>query len=205
MNAKVEIMDDIKRTISKGLDLKILMNPRLPSIEGTVISSRYTFFNDEEDYCSRYHQAYEEEEYLFAMDDGSYFQINYEFDIKSKYKSFIKKQNLCFLPGISPETGKPIHCYLRLDYDSEEANSFFHPQAHLHIGLGNDLRIPVDNVLKLSDFFELVLYLYYGDYLSKWNNQLKIGHSITVVNEGLSKYQILADELKSFFYFHQKE
>lgn len=205
MNAKTEIMEDIKGTINKGLKLKILMNPRLPSIEETVISSRYTFFNDEEDYCLRYHEAYEEEKYLFAMDDGSYFQINYEFDIKSKYKSFVKKQNLCFLPGISPKTGKPIHCYLRLDYDSGEANSFFHPQAHLHIGLGNDLRIPVDNILKLSDFFELVLYLYYGEYLSKWNNKLKIGHSISVVNDGLSKYQILADELKSFFYFHQKE
>ena len=205
MDAKTVILNDIKRTINKGLKLKILMNPRLPSTERTVISSKYTFFTDEADYCSRYHQAYEEEKYLFAMDDGSYFQINYEFDIKSKYNSFVKKQNLCFLPGISSKTGKPIHCYLRLDYDSGETNSFFHPQAHLHIGLGNDLRIPVNNILKLSDFFELVLYLYYSEYLSKWNDKLKIGHSISVADDGLSRYQILADELKSFFYFHQKE
>ena len=75
----------------------------------------------------------------------------------------------------------------------------------MHIGLGNDLRIPVDNILKLSDFFELVLYLYYDEYLRKWNSQIKIGHTISVVNDGLSKYQILADELKSYFYFHQKE
>lgn len=205
MNAKEEIIKDIKRTINKGLKLNILVNPRTPISEDTVISSKFTFFKDEEDYCLRYHQAYEEEKYLFAMEDGSYFQIHYEFDVKSKYKSFIRKQNLCFLPGISEKTCKPIHCYLRLDYNAGESSSFFHPQAHLHIGLGNDLRIPVDNILRLSDFLELVFYLFYSEYLCKWNEQLKIGYSIFETKDSLSRYQILAEELKTFFYFHQKE
>jgi len=204
MNAKKEILEDISTTISKGLSKGIIMNPRKPMDEGNKITCRHTRFTNEEDYCARCSEEYEDNNYLFTMEDGSYFQANFEFKIRSSKTSFLTKQTLCFLPSISETTHKPIHCYLRLDYDSEVCNSFFHSQAHLHVGLGNDLRIPVDNILKLSDFLEFVLYLFYEDKLQLWRPELKTEHTISDSSTSLTQTQILANELKAYFYLHQK-
>ncbi len=205
MNAYKEVKQDIKRTISIGLSNGILVNPKDPKATDISITSKHSFIDKCDNYSESYQHDYELGNYLFAMNDGSYFQIHYDFINKSKNTSYIKQSSLCFLPGLNQETGQPIHSYLRLDYDSEGKNSFFHPQAHLHVGIGNDLRIPVDNILLFSDFFEFVLYLFYHDYLKKWNKKLIIGHTLTLGEEGLTKYKVLADELTSYFFLHQKE
>lgn len=201
MNAFREISNDLRKTIVKGLQHKIIVNPNFLSESFPSISSKYTFFRDEDEYKEEYVRTYEKNEYLFAMNDGSFFQINYEFNKKSNNKVYVSKMNLCFLPNIID--GKLIHSYIRLDFDPEN-NSFFHPQAHLHIGFDSDIRIPVNDIILFSDFFEFIIYLFYNDELSLWNEELEIGHTVTKSLDGLSEYDILPKELENYFYFHQK-
>ena len=46
MNAFREISDDLRKTIVKGLQHKIIVNPNPPSETPSSISSRYTFFRN---------------------------------------------------------------------------------------------------------------------------------------------------------------
>lgn len=201
MNAFREISDDLRKTIVKGLQHKIIVNPNPPSETPSSISSRYTFFRNEEEYKSEYVRAYEKNEYLFAMNDGSFFQINYEFNKKSKNKVYFSKMNLCFLPNIIDD--KLTHSYIRLDFDPGN-NSFFHSQAHLHIGFESDIRLPVNDIILFSDFFEFIIYLFYNEALPVWNEKLKIGHTISKGLDRLSEYDILPKELENYFYLHLK-
>ena len=202
MNAFKEISDDLRKTIVKGLKHKIILNPILPSETPSSISSKSTFFRDEDEYKTEYVRAYERNEYLFAMNDGSFFQINYEFNKKSKNKVYVSKMNLCFLPNVIDD--KLAHSYIRLDFDPESKNSFFHSQAHLHIGFDSDIRIPVNNIIFFSDFFEFIIYLFYNENLHLWNEKLEIGHTVSKALDGLSEYDILPKELEKYFYLHQK-
>lgn len=202
MNAYNIVKKDLRKTIITAMNLNIIVNPQKYTENGITLSSQYSFFRSQEEYLSEYAHSYEENKYLCALTDGSYFQVNYEFEKKSKNKVYIKKLNLCYLPAI--HNHKMIHSYVRLDFEPESDNSFFHSQAHLHLGFDNDIRIPVDEVLLFSEFFEMILFFFYNDKLRLWNSCLNIGHTVSK-NEGrFTKQGVLPTELVNYFFFHQK-
>ena len=126
MDAFNIVKEDLQVVIRKGLSLKIIQNPKVSGdffSNNNVISSKYSFFDNEEDYKTNIFKRYEAGEYLFAMMDGAFLQINYEFARKSKRRSFLTKMNLCYLPPV--EDGLLLKDYIRIDYDEKSAN-FFH-------------------------------------------------------------------------------
>jgi len=58
---------------------------------------------------------------------------------------------------------------IRYDYDESSYDSIKHPVSHIHIGLENDLRIPVRRIMMPKDFVAFVLrHIYY----SKWKEHV---------------------------------
>ncbi|MGF2994082.1 DUF2290 domain-containing protein [Lactococcus lactis] len=55
--------------------------------------------------------------------------------------------------------------YIRLDYtqDDSDFTEFLHARGHMHIGLNNNFRIPINRVPLLSEFIDLILYLNYTE------------------------------------------
>jgi len=205
MNAYKDIKDDITKFISSSLNLKLTQNAQVGGgfYQPTAITSKYSIFADEEYYRNNYSKNYEEGKYFIALMDGSYFQINYEFSVRSKYKSEVSKMNLCFLPNVKED--KLVKEYIRIDYD-QESFSFFHSMAHMHVGFKNDVRIPLDDIMLFSKFFQLILYLYYKDDFIIWNDSLEkpliIGHTKKLSdNDKLTKYDPLAEEISKFLFF----
>lgn len=164
MDARKVIESDMKDYIGKALKLGILVNPRINGefySNRHIISSKYTRFSNEQDYLERYYKQYENGEFLAAFSDGAFLQINYEFSVRSKNKSYLSKMNLCYLPSVVDD--KVLNEYMRLDYNNSDDNSFFHSFAHLHIGFRNTIRIPVEDVTLFSEFMRIILYFYYPD------------------------------------------
>ena len=202
MDAFVIVKDDLDKVVRKALSLRIIQNPKISGEffnNNTVISSKYSFFDDEEDYRANAAKKYEAGEYLFAMMDGAFLQINYEFTRRSKRRCFLSKMNLCYLPPVVG--GLLLKDYIRIDFN-EEDSSFFHSNAHLHVGFLNEIRIPLDDVLLFSKFFNLILYCFYPEDFKTFNDGiLSISHSFNNNSTTrLTQNVVLSDELKSFLY-----
>ena len=204
MDARRMIEEDIKKCIGIGLKQGVLVNPRISGDffkDRQAISSKYTRFSDEADYLANYHLKYEQGEYFVALEDGSFFQINYEFSFRGKKSSYLKKMNLCYLPAVN-EHGMTINEYLRIDYDGDTKNPFFHASAHVHIGFKNTIRIPLDEVLFFSEFLKLILYLYYQKgFIELFGDEYKTtGTRVKGETGKLTQEKILTREIEQFFY-----
>lgn len=202
MDARQLIEDDIKQSIRTGMRLGILFNPRMSGDffnSRIIISSHYSRFSNEEDFINNYVNQYEADQYLVALQDGSFFQVNYEFEVKKRV-SYLKKMNQCYLPSVND--GKITNDYLRLDYNNEKDNSFFHPYAHLHVGFKNTIRIPIDEVMLFSEFLLMVLYYYYpDDFKAIVGNEKKYGNTIQENGMGkMTKDKVLSLELEKYMY-----
>lgn len=171
MDAYNVVLADLKKYLKKGLKENIFVNPHIPDSmlkNSNQITSKYTRFNDELDFLQLYESKYESGEYLVALDDGSYFQINYEFNGK-RNKSRLEKMNLCYLPAVKDEC--ILNEYIRLDFSKhKEECSFYHSSAHLHVGLKNSLRLPAKDIMLFSEFCNMIFYLYYPTYFEKMGN-----------------------------------
>lgn len=202
MNAYKLVKDDLKHFISKGLELDIIANPNVIYKENKI-GTEHSFFANELECIKNRHKEYECRKYFCTLlKDDSYFQINYEFIIKSKNKSYLKKMNLCYIPGLDNNENL-INEYIRLDYDSETTNSFFHPLVHIHIGFKRNFRLPFNDVMLFSEFCEFVLYLYYPDDFKKLNlNNLALSNTYNLSSYGrLTENITLSRELKKYKYF----
>ena len=204
MDARRMIEEDIKKCIGIGLKQGVLVNPRISGDffkDRQAISSKYTRFSDEADYLANYYLKYEQGEYFVALEDGSFFQINYEFSFHGKKSSYLKKMNLCYLPAVN-EYGMTINEYLRIDYDGDTKNPFFHASAHVHIGFKNTIRIPLDEVLFFSEFLKLILYLYYQKgFIKLFGDEYKTtGTRVKGETGKLTQEKILTREIEQFFY-----
>lgn len=202
MNAREIVQNDIVSCIHKALKFKILINPKISGgffDDKSRITSKYTRFSDEEDYLEKYYEKYEGGEYLAAFPDGAFFQINYEFNMPTKYRSYLIKANLCYLPPVSEDGIK--NEYIRFDYNNSSDNSFFHAFAHIHIGFQNDLRIPASEIPLFSEFFEMILYFFYpNDYRTFFNNGKRINSTVDSQPGRLTKSKVLIKELEKCFY-----
>jgi hypothetical protein len=95
---------------------------------------------------------------------------------------------------------KLVNEYVRVDYDTEVKNSFFHADAHLHIGFNGDIRIPIDEVMLFSEFCSFILYLYYSEDFKKLYNR-PVSHTIDKTIAGkVSINKVLSDELSRYLY-----
>ena len=86
MDAHKIVEEDIQTYIRKAMKAGILVNPRISGDffkKTTIISSKYTRFNDETDYLEQYSHKYENGEYFVALYDGAFFQIHYKFKEKA--------------------------------------------------------------------------------------------------------------------------
>lgn len=202
MDARTIVENDIKSYINKALKLGILTNPRTSGQfyeDRMIISSKYTRFADEADYLKNYYKKYEQGEYLATLEDGAYLQINYEFDIRSRNKSYLKKMNLCYLPPVID--GKIENEYIRIDYCNSNDNSFFHAYAHVHIGFRNAIRIPIDEVLLFSEFLAMILYCFYPSQFKELFSDCKTSNTIDKSISGkLTDDKVLTKELEKFIY-----
>ena len=206
MDAQEIVKNDINTFIRKSLMKGVLVNPRIPgdfANNRSIITSKYSFFTDEEDYIENYYKKYENGEYFVAFPDGAFIQLNYEFRVSGKRSSYLEKMNLCYLPSVN--NGKKNNEYIRVDYSNSEDNNFFHPYAHLHIGFNNTIRIPLNEVLLFSEFIKLILYLFYPDDFIKLFDDVKTTNTIDKSDYGkLSKDKVLTNELKSFLFLDVK-
>ena len=87
MDARRKVEDDMKSSINKALQKKILLNPRMGGTffaDQSKISSKYSMFSNEEEYINEYSHRYEEGCYLATFEDGAFLQVNYEFSAKKK-------------------------------------------------------------------------------------------------------------------------
>ena len=182
MDARKAVEDDIRKCIK-------------------FISSKYTRFADATDYLENYFKKYEQGEFFATLDDGAFFQIQYEFDIPSKRNTYLSKMNLCYLPPVS-ENGELQNEYIRIDFSNSPDNSFFHAYAHVHVGFGGAIRIPLNEVLFLSEFLELILYLFYPEQFKLFCTETrKISNTKDKNQPGkLTKEKVLTKELEQFFY-----
>lgn len=76
------------------------------------------------------------------------------------------------------------YCPIRYDVAESEYTEMHHAYAHLHIGIENDIRIPVDKILSPMHFVDFVIKHMYR---AKWDNAY-------AKNE---KFKVLVDCLKS--------
>ncbi len=202
MNAKKIIEDDISNLIKKAFIKNIIKNARTKNtfVGGNYVSSPYTFFEHKDDYINQFTNVVDQSKYLFMMTcDESMFQINYEFKINSSKKSYVNKMNLCFLPFVAGNL-KMEKDYIRIDYDSN-VGSFFHSDAHMHIGFSDHLRIPINEIFLFSEFFNFILYLYYKDIYKEFNSIQSFTHNYP--NDNSPRYTkkcVLSKELSSFIY-----
>lgn len=204
MDAHKIVSDDIQVCIRKALKAGILTNPRTSGElynNRKTISSKHSRFIDEADYLENYFRKYENGEFLVALTDGAFFQINYEFQLQGKKNTYLEKMNLCYLPPVT-EGGELKNEYIRIDFNNTSDNSFFHAYAHVHIGFRNSIRIPIDEVMLFSEFLNLILYLFYPKHFqllcsdthktSNTKNKTQIGR--------LTKEKVLTQELEQYFY-----
>lgn len=75
-------------------------------------------------------------------------------------------------------------CPIRYDVAKSEYSEMHHAYAHLHIGIENDIRIPVDKVISPIHFVDFVIKHMYK---TKWDNAYSKN----------TKFQELVDSLKS--------
>lgn len=205
MDARKIVEEDIKTCIRKAMKLGILSNPRMSGNffdDRRTISSKYTRFVGEADYLENYSKKYEQGDFFATLEDGAFFQINYEFDVPSKNKSYLKKMNLCYLPPVT-ENGETVNEYIRIDYSDSSDNSFFHAYAHVHIGFRNTIRIPIDEVLLFSEFLEMILYFFYSEQFEKFcKDKYKVSNTVDKdVSGKLTKHKILTKEIEKYFYW----
>lgn len=203
MDAHQKIADDMKHSINKALRLGILSNPKTHGDfykNPICISSKYSRFSDQADYLQNYHHKYEKGEYLATLQDGAFLQVNYEFEKSGKRRSYLQKMNLCYLPPV--KDGVVKNEYIRVDYDSTNQNSFFHPVAHVHIGFTNSIRLPIDEVLLFSEFLQWILYLYYPDDFQLYTaGTIRTSNTVDKSIDGkTTKIKVLSNELQAYYY-----
>ncbi len=204
MDAYKIVVDDLQLCIRKAMKLGILTNPRTSGEfynNRIAISSKYTRFTDEADYLENYFRKYEQGEYLVALNDGAFFQINYEFQLQGKKTVYLEKMNLCYLPPVN-ERGELRNEYIRIDFSNSPDNSFFHAYAHVHIGFRNSIRIPIDEVVLFSEFLNLILYLFYPEQFALLSSDTyRMSNTKDKTKSGrLTKDKVLTQELEQYFY-----
>ena len=204
MDAHKIVSEDLQACIRKAMKLGILTNPRTSGefySNRKAISSKYTRFTDEANYLENYFRKYEQGEYLVALNDGAFFQVNYEFQLQGKKAVYLEKMNLCYLPPVN-ESGELSNEYIRIDFSNSSDNSFFHAYAHVHIGFRNSIRIPIDEVMLFSEFLGLILYLFYPDQFVLLNSSIyRVGNTKDKLKLGkLTKEKVLTQELEQYFY-----
>ena len=97
MDARKIVEEDIKTCIRKAMKLGILSNPRMSGNffdDRRTISSKYTRFVGEADYLENYSKKYEQGDFFATLEDGAFFQINYEFDVPSSAKVIFASEDL---------------------------------------------------------------------------------------------------------------
>lgn len=198
MDAYKLIKDDIQSFVRTWLKTGLINNPQIGKdffSNPTSIQSKHSMIKDETDYINNFVSNYEKGMYLLAIEDGSVFQVEYEFN-RNKKTVYLVKASLGYLPGI--QNGELLHSYIRLDYDTLGENSFFHATCHLHIGFNRDIRIPSDDVPLFSEFFKFIMYLFYHDKFLKLINKNTISNTYSKNIGRLTQYIPLSNELSSF-------
>lgn len=147
----------------------------------------YQTFHDE-NYEKTFIVASENRDFDIMLEDGSLFQftardendIHYSFlhriENNMSFDDFFDKyatdENIDTI-GQDYEyylTGNKEHIYscpIRYDVAENEYTEMHHAYAHLHIGIENDIRIPVDKVLSPMHFIDFVVKHMYK---AKWDN-----------------------------------
>lgn len=172
MNTYDLIMKDIKDTIRKYMEYRIIYNPMFAEKKCTefCISSNHNQTGIQKDISvlDAYQNIYSNKDYLFMFSDGGFIQIDYKFTSK-----MISSACLIYFPYPSESIYDgyldKMKTYLRIEYsiDDDNYSTISHPRAHIHIGNYNDLRLGVKRIPILSEFMELVLYLNYHEYWKK--------------------------------------
>ena len=201
MDAYSIIKNDINSFIRTWLKTGIIVNPQTGSdffSSPTCIKSKHEFFQNEKEFVSNFAKTYESNKYFCALSDGSCFQISYSFEKKSKSKIYLSNASLCYLPCVTE--GEFKNDYVRFDYDTCNPN-FFHPSAHLHIGFKGKVRLPTNEVMLFSEFFKLIMYLYYPDWFLTINRVEKVKNTMDNTKEGkLTKFLPISKELQKFIF-----
>ena len=203
MDAYKIVAADMQESINKALRLRILSNPRIQGNfykNPSCISSKYTRFANLADYLQNYHHKYELGEYLASLQVGAFLQVLYEFERTGKRHAYLTKMNLCYLPAVDDDSMK--NEYIRVDFDSTNQNSFFHPVAHVHIGFTNSVRLPVDEVFLFSEFLRWILYLYYPeDFQTYTDGSIRTSNTVDKSTDGkITKNRVLSTELETYYY-----
>ena len=152
-----------------------------------------------DDYMTLYRCALENDDYDILLTDNSFIQFSYDYDIKEKsenirlayypsictisYNEFLSDQLGAseeeygaefmddyqqFLLEQEPAQVTP----LRFDYNKKLYNEIIHSSAHIHYGLEENVRVPVNIVAKPLLFSKLIIEYYF---FNKWKRKIEIG------------------------------
>lgn len=188
MNSYELIMKDIKASISKYLECKMIVNPLFAEkkCNDFSISSNHNQTGIQKDakFSEVYQNICNQNDYLFMFYDGGVIQIDYKFYMKSISEAcliYYPCPNELMYDGYLDK----MKTYIRLEYteDRTQYSAVSHPKAHIHIGNYNDLRIGVKRVPTLSEFMELIMYLNYHEDWIKTKNVTSEDELIKMVED----------------------
>lgn len=187
-----KVKQDIKKLIVNLQKKHLIVNARFADRICTEnqISTGTRFIKQPEEYEDERIKAYDNDEYLFALDNGAFFQVNYTCS-----PTEIISANLSYWPEISNQE------YIRYDYAKTLNSDFYHCISHIHIGIKNELRIPINKILLTSDFVLIILFLYDKESFEKIKDLYRINTKDLRLIENKTVYKSNYE----FFYLDYKK
>ena len=187
MDLRRSLHDDVRMCIRNLIEAELVNNVNLPDFDAWSVGKPHEIEKSSR-YTTRFLNIYNSRGYLMTLFDNSMILASYKFEQRAKKKFRVVKCSLSYWPnpglGVSPtdgldrleddeETEITIAAalinddyafssnYIRLDYDLNSYREILHPSGHIHVGANNDLRLAIDRILSVSEFVDMILYLYY--------------------------------------------
>lgn len=199
-----KIKDSINKTRKLLSKMEILKEYKISNCNELDFDKKYSkdfkdiMFSD--DYPNLYRTAMKNGDYDILLSNDSFFQFSYEKTTKKiryqyypnpfenmTYENFVKEQfgneegnEKSYLPEyeqyIDENTIIKYNKWfsIRYDYDKNEHQKYIHPISHLHIGLNNSTRIPLDYIVTPQLFVYIVCMLQFKDEWKKVVDDTKL-------------------------------
>lgn len=195
------------------VDISYSLTTKIKDLNPRKYSEEYFQACHKNDYLEKFNIALRNSDYDIILEDGSFFQFTATSDEDIHYSFFHKiEQTLTheeFLNKyltednydsieqeyemyLSTDKTRINSCPIRFDVAEKEYKEGLHAFAHLHIGVGTEIRIPFDKIIKPAFFVDFVIKHIYK---SKWDKAyLKKRKFIEKVNSLKGESEKLTEE-----------
>ena len=221
VNGILTALEDFKKLLIEVELLKSENSTRVRSVENKKFSQEFLQIMYSNDYEKIYMTAMNNSDYDFLLEDDSFFQISAmkisskKFDFKLRYayypnpfqyksyKDFLEENGFSYEEHgdafiyeyeqhISEAKLKNFFTPIRYDYDVSEYEPRTHAVSHLHIGLEQNMRIPISRVLTPQEFAILIIR---NLYFEKWKLILDNENYLKILKKTKNTKNLICDEL----------